>query len=64
MRPAQFLVQTHDGNIHTYWSLDILLIDLSFNRHDSVRLYRIEDGIMPKYVPTTEDALRELRRSA
>jgi hypothetical protein len=65
MTPANYLVQTEDGTLHTYWRLDVLLIDLASQRATPpVRLFRWVGGLAPKYVPTTEAELRSERRSA
>lgn len=60
MTEPAYLVQTEDKTLHAYWTLEILLIDISLRRNESVTLYQRVSGRFTQlsYQPTTEAELR------
>lgn len=59
MTPANYLVEDALGTLHSYWRLEILLIDLTHNGGlPPKRLFKKVGSLRVQYVPTTEAELR------
>lgn len=55
----KWLVQTANGEQYGYFTLDILLCDLSANRGEKVTILELVPGIRVHYRPITEELLRK-----
>lgn len=60
-RVPRYFVQTEDGQLHAYFTLQVLLCDLAFHSGEGVKLYRVaERGFTVRYLPTTAEEIREM----
>jgi hypothetical protein len=55
-----YLVQTDDLELHAYWDLCILLIDIHLRRDERVQLFKLNPGkrTTTGYCPVSESELR------
>jgi hypothetical protein len=59
MSEPRYLVQTSDGVLHAYFNAEILRIDLSVNKGESVKLFeRVVEMGRISYVPITIEQVR------
>lgn len=58
MTPARYLVQDENKILHSYWNLDTLLIDIGIHKGESIKVFKMEGRICPKYYPVTVEDLR------
>jgi len=58
MNIPKFLVQTADKNLHGYYTLSVLLLDITFNKEE-VQVYELmSNSLTVRYRPTTVEALK------
>lgn len=58
----RWFIQTEDGALHSYWTLGILLCDLTLHRGEPVRILEARRGPLLAYELVTEGELRERAR--
>lgn len=56
-----YLVQTDDKVLHTYWHLDILLCDVALNKERVSIFKKVSGTTTYKYVPVNVEELKEVR---
>lgn len=59
MNAPRWFVQTSDGRLHGYYTLQVLLCDLAMNRTERVTILAQQPGFTVSYAPVTEAEIRQ-----
>ena len=59
MTCPKWFVQTEDGTLHGYVSLEILIFDLALRPSEIVRILELEPGVVIRYRPVAVDHVRD-----
>jgi hypothetical protein len=57
MNEPIYLLKVND-NLHGYWTLGLLLIDLTLNKHEHTEAFQLKKGLTVRYERVSKEDLR------